>query len=184
MKNIIYVLILTTNFLLAAPELVIGEERIEPGIVFIFEGAVKDHVMPMGIHLPENQTHVHIEARVNWDENNIPEGTPPGGFVPYLHITSLVTNQRTGMTTFIDLLPHINLIDNFHYARNISLPGKDTDFYTVDFFITPPTNIDLALHRDWLDSYGEQLMTTKTFSYKDVYFEEICGASRTIIKKK
>ena len=29
-------------------ELIIGEERIEPGIVFIFEGAIKDHVMPMG----------------------------------------------------------------------------------------------------------------------------------------
>ena len=50
------------NFLLSAPELVIGEERVEPGIVFIFEGAVKDHVMPMGMHLPEDQTHVHIEA--------------------------------------------------------------------------------------------------------------------------
>ena len=32
-------------------ELIIGKERIEPGIVFIFEGAIKDHVMPMGLHL-------------------------------------------------------------------------------------------------------------------------------------
>ena len=32
------------------PELVIGEERAEPGIVFIFEGAIKDHVMPMSMH--------------------------------------------------------------------------------------------------------------------------------------
>ena len=186
MKNTIYTLMLalTSNLLLAGPELVIGEERIEPGIVFIFEGAVKDHVMPMGMHLSENQTQVHIEARVNWDTQNIPEGTPEGGFVPYLHITSLITNQRTGMTTFIDLLPHINLIDNFHYARNISLPGKDTDFYTVDFFVIPPTHIDLALHRDWLNLYGKQLMDKNSFSYKNVYFEEICGASRTIIKKK
>ncbi|MBI44664.1 MAG: hypothetical protein CMG66_00685 [Candidatus Marinimicrobia bacterium] len=186
MKNTLYILILilTSNLLLAGPELVIGEERIEPGIVFIFEGAVKDHVMPMGIHLSEDQTHVHIEARVNWDEKNIPEGTPKGGFVPYLHITSLITNQKTGMTTFVDLLPHINLIDNFHYARNISLPGKDTDFYTVEFFVIPPTHIDLALHRDWLDFYGNQLMEENTFLYKDVYFEEICGASRAIIKKK
>ena len=166
------------NLLFSGPELVIGEETVKPGIVFIFEGAVKDHIMPMGIHLPEDQTHVHIEARVNWDENNIPEGTPGGGFVPYLNITALVTNQRTGMSTFIDLLPHINLIDNFHYARNIALPGLDTDFYTVQFNIIPPTFIDLALHRDWLDNYGEKLMEQYSFIYKDVYFEEICGATR------
>ena len=33
------------NFLLSAPELVIGEERVEPGIVFIFEG-VRDAFDP------------------------------------------------------------------------------------------------------------------------------------------
>ena len=33
------------------PELVIGEKRVDPGIVFIFEGAIKDHVMPMSMHL-------------------------------------------------------------------------------------------------------------------------------------
>ena len=154
-KISIFILLFNISYAL---ELVIGEETVKPGIVFIFEGAVKDHVMPMGIHLPEDQTHVHIEARVNWDEDNIPDGTPGGGFVPYLNITALVTNQRTGMSTFIDLLPHINLIDNFHYARNITLPGLDTDFYTVQFNIIPPTFIDLALHRDRLDNYGEKLM--------------------------
>ena len=166
------------NFLLSAPELVIGEERVEPGVVFIFEGAVKDHVMPMGMHLPENQTHVHIEARVNWDEANIPDGTPPGGFVPYLHMTATVKNQRTGLMTFVDLVPHINLIDNFHYARNITLPGKDNDFYTVEFHVIPPTSVDLALHRDWMDGYGNILMNKVSFLYENVYFEEICGATR------
>jgi len=183
MKNTIYAFILIFNLLFPAPELVIGEERIEPGIVFIFEGAVKDHIMPMGMHLEEEQTHVHIEARVNWDENNIPDGTPPSGFVPYLHITALVTNQNTGLSTFVDLVPHINLIDNFHYARNISLPGKDTHYYTVEFHVMPPTHIDLAIHRDWLNIYGSKLMESNSFKYKDVYFEEICGASRSIIKK-
>ena len=61
----IFISILLLNFTLFALELVIGEKRIEPGVVFIFEGAIKDHVMPMGMHLDENQTHVHIEARVN-----------------------------------------------------------------------------------------------------------------------
>ncbi|MFT6778830.1 MAG: hypothetical protein ACJAV1_002773, partial [Paraglaciecola sp.] len=32
-----------------ALELVIGEERLEPGLVFIFEGAIKDHVQPAGL---------------------------------------------------------------------------------------------------------------------------------------
>ena len=178
MKKILLITISIFNLLLAAPELVIGEEKVNPGIVFIFEGAIKDHIMPMGMHLKEDQTHIHIEARVNWDENNIPDGTPPGGFVPYLHITSMITNQKTGLSTFIDLVPHINLIDNFHYARNISLPGEDGDLYTVEFNIIPPTHIDLALHKDWLDSYGEALIKQYSFSYKDVYFKEICGASR------
>ena len=31
----------------------IGEEKVEPGIVYIFEGAIKDHVMPMSMHLSE-----------------------------------------------------------------------------------------------------------------------------------
>ena len=89
-------------------ELIIGEERVEPGIVFIFEGAVKDEVYPMSVNLLENQTNVHIEARVNWDTKKIPEGTPGGGFIPYLKISSIVTNQSTGLKTFVDLsLIHI-----------------------------------------------------------------------------
>ena len=176
--NFIIVFYLFSNILFSAVELVIGEERIDPGILFIFEGAVKDHVMPMGFHLSENETNVHIEARVNWDSENIPPGTPPGGFVPYLHITALIKNQKTGLQTFIDLVPHINLIDNFHYARNISLPGSIYDFYTVTFNIIQPTKIDLALHKDWLDKFGSDLMESFSKTYTDVYFAEICKATR------
>ena len=176
------ILLLTTlvvfNLGITAPELVIAEERVEPGIVFIFEGAIKDHVMPMAMHLSENQTNVHIEARVNWDTKNVPDGTPKGGFVPYLHMTSTVTNQKTGLKTFVDLVPHINLIDNFHYARNISLPGSADDLYSVEFNIIPPTHIDLALHKDWLDNYGDKLMNGVRFSYKDVDFSEIAKSKR------
>ena len=178
MKRILLISLLIFNYTLSAPELVIAEERVEPGIVFIFEGAIKDHVMPMAMHLAENQTNVHIEARVNWDTKNVPEGTPEGGFVPYLHMTSTVTNQKTGLKTFVDLIPHINLIDNFHYARNIALPGSADDLYSVEFNIIPPTHIDLALHKDWLDTYGEELTTNYSFSYKNVYFGEICRATR------
>ena len=177
-KVFFYLLIIFGLNLSFSQELIIGEETVTPGIVFIFEGAVKDHVMPEGMHLKENQTNIHIEARVNWDTNNIPEGTPPGGFVAYLHITAKVTNQNSGMSTFIDLLPHINLVDNYHYARNISLPGNADDLYLVEFNILPPTHIDLSLHKDWLDNYGNELMKNQYFKYSNVDFEEIAKSSR------
>lgn len=161
-----------------ALELVIGEERVRPGIVFIFEGAIKDHVVPTSMHLAESETHVHIEARVNWDEKNTPEGTPAGGFVPYLHVTAKVTNQKTGVSTFVDLLPHINLVDNFHYARNITLPGATTDLYDVQFMVAAPAHTELALHKDWLDGYGDTVMKAQTFRYKGVDFAKIAAASR------
>ena len=178
MKKIIYfLLILNLNFMFSQ-ELIIGEELVDPGIVFIFEGAVKDHVMPNGMHLKESQTNIHIEARVNWDTKNIPSGTPAGGFVAYLHITAKVTNEKTGMSTFIDLLPHINLVDNYHYARNISLPGNNDDLYLVEFNVLPPTHIELSFHKDWLDNYGKDLMKKQYFKYKNVDFEEIANSSR------
>jgi len=178
-RNILLSILTLTGLTTAhAVELVIGEESVPPGIVFIFEGAVKDHIMPSTLHIDESETHVHIEARVNWAESKIPEGTPPGGFVPYLRITAKVVNQTTGISTFIDLLPHINLIDNFHYARNISLPGSISDPYSVTFTITPPPHTDLALHKDWVENYGKSLMKSHTFKYKDVDFEEIAKATR------
>ena len=82
MKKSLNILFLLLVFNLNSQELVIGEERIEPGIVFIFEGAIKDQIIPSSLHLKENQTNVHIEARVNWDTNNVPTGTPSGGFIP------------------------------------------------------------------------------------------------------
>ena len=178
MKKLIYFLfILNLNFSFSQ-ELIIGEETVDPGIVFIFEGAVKDHVMPNGMHLKEAQTNIHIEARVNWDTKNIPDGTPAGGFVAYLHITAKVTNEKTGISTFIDLLPHINLVDNYHYARNISLPGNNDDLYLVEFNILPPTHIELSLHKDWLDNYGKGLMKNQYFKYENVDFKEIANSSR------
>ena len=178
MKNILAViLILNLNFL-NSQELIIGQKTVEPGIVFIFEGAIKDHVMPSKRHLSEKETNIHIEARVNWDNNNTPAGTPAGGFVAYLHITAKIINQETGLSTFIDLLPHLNLIDNYHYARNISLPGKASDLYSVEFNVLPPTNIELSLHKDWSENYGNQLMSDFSFFYENVNFEEIANATR------
>ena len=178
MKNILFIVLILNLNSTFSQELIIGEKTVEPGIVFIFEGAIKDHVMPSKMHLNENETNIHIEARVNWDNKDVPAGTPHGGFVAYLHITAKLINQETGLSTFIDLLPHINLIDNYHYARNISLPGKVDDLYSVEFNVLPPTNIELSLHKDWLDNYGGRLMKEYSFSYENVNFEEIANASR------
>lgn len=177
-KLLLLIFTLCSFSTLHALELVIGEETVNPGIVFIFEGAIKDHIVPESRHIDESETHVHIEARVNWAEKDIPEGTPAGGFVPYLYITAKITNQNTGLSTFVDLLPHINLIDNFHYARNITLPGDVSNLYSVKFTVIPPTSMDLALHRDWVDNYSNNLLTEQIFSYKDVNFEEIANATR------
>ena len=180
MKNYILITILSiviSNSLISQ-ELIIGEERVKPGIVFIFEGAIKDKVYPENYNLTEELADVHIEARVNWDIQNIPEGTPAGGFIPYLKINAVVTNQRTYLKTYVDLIPHINLVDNFHYARNISLPGNIDDKYEVEFFINNPSKFDLSIHKDWLDNYSESLIEDKVFKYSDISFGEIARLSR------
>ena len=176
-KCAIIACLLVTSYI-NSQELVIGEERLEQGIVMIFEGAIKDHIEPTNRHLGVADTNVHLEARVNWDVTNIPTGTPAGGFVPYLHISAKVTNTRTGQTSFVDLVPHINLIDNFHYARNISLPGDNADLYNVAFKIMPPTFIDLSFHKDWVQIYGAYLIKEVVFNYKSVSFNEIANANR------
>ena len=145
---------------------------------FIFEGAIKDIVYPENYNLAEELTDIHIEARVNWDIQNIPEGTPAGGFIPYLKINAVVTNKRTDLKTYVDLIPHINLVDNFHYARNISLPGNIDDKYEVEFFINNPSKFDLSFHKDWLDNYSELLIEDKVFKYSDISFGEIARLSR------
>lgn len=161
-----------------AVELVVGEKRVAPGIVFIFEGAVKDTITPAHKHLPENKTDVHIEARANWDTKDLPKGAVPGGFIPYLDIVAKVKNQKTGAVLHVDLLPHINLIDNFHYARNIALPGKRNDLYEVTFTVVPPGGETLGLHIDWTQSHGKALMEKTSFTYQSVNFEEIAKATR------
>ena len=165
MKWKIIIILFLINLVSNSQELIIGEERVEPGVIFIFEGAIKDHITPTKMHLPENETNVHIEARVNWDTKDLPKGAVENGFIPYLYINAKLTNERTGISTFIDLLPHINLIDNFHYARNIVLPGSINDNYSVKFNIIPPTHMDLALHKDWSLKYGESLINETSFSY-------------------
>ena len=160
------------------PELIIGKKVVKPGIVFIFEGAIKDEIHPKSLHLGENESNIHIEARVNWDIENIPEGAVPGGFIPYLNIAAKITNQNNGLRSFIDLTPHINLIDNFHYARNIYLPGSDEDLYSIEFSIIPPQLSEIALHKDWKIIYGNKILKEYKFFFKNVDFKEISRSKR------
>ncbi len=184
MKNLLasILIFLFLTPLTIAQELIIGEEIIEPGIVIIFEGAVKDDVTPNELHLAESKTDVHLEARVNWASDKsiaVPKNTPRGGFVAYLSMTAEVINERTGeRLTDIQIVPHINLVDNFHYARNIELPGERDDLYTVKFTVIPPIGNELALHKDWRDNHGKSLFKKTSFEYKNVDFEEIAKATR------
>jgi len=177
MRLLIYLIIISTSNVFSQ-ELVLGEERIEPGIVFVFEGAIKDKVYPISLNLEEKYTDVHIEARVNWDSNNLPDGTPPGGFIPYLKMSAIITNQKTNDKILVDLIPHINLIDNFHYAKNISLPGEIDERYRVKFIVRPPEMTTLYFHKDWTESYSRNLFDEVSFEYVDVDFEEIANSSR------
>lgn len=172
------VICLLISSLIFSQELIIGEERLDQGIIIIFEGAIKDHIEPSNRHLGVLESNIHLEARVNWDVTNTPNGTPPGGFVPYLHISAKITNNKTGQTNYVDLVPHINLVDNFHYARNTSLPGTNLDLYSVEFKIMPPTFIDLSYHKDWVNTYGAYLVKEAVFNYEKVNFFEIANATR------
>ena len=70
------------------------------------------------------------------------------------------------------------MIDNFHYAKNISLPGGIDDIYEVLFIINPPEKTSLYYHKDWVDLFSDTLFNKINFKYIDVSFEEIAKASR------
>lgn len=164
---------------LAAPELIIGRETAAPGVTLIFEGAIKDQVTPAEHHLDVSQTDVHLEVLANWSTTgDVPAGAPRGGFVPYLRIDAVVTSQTTGESVHATLVPHVNLVDNLHYARNIALPAAVTDKYEVVFHVHPPDRFGLSFHKDWVGAHGAGLLRPATFRYRDVDFEAIAQSRR------
>ena len=104
--------------LLALPEMIIGEATIDPGIHLIFECGIKDNIAPNAVFLAEHETDVHIEMLANWSEN-APIGSVPGGHVAYLKVSLIVKNEMTNTSVTVNLVPHLNLSDNLHYAQNI-----------------------------------------------------------------
>lgn len=172
--HIVFLLLLGTQQLstqLCAEEMIIGRESVDPGIDIIFEGAPKDTVLPKQHHLEESSTDIHIEMLANWSENNT-HGAPAGGFIAYLKVSAIITNQKTQQTLTTELTPHINLTDNLHYAKNIQLPGETDDLYSVVFNIKPPKANELGIHHDWHHKVGK-LIKSSTFSYKNLSFDKI-----------
>ena len=162
-----------------AQEKMFGTEVVEPGVEFTFLAAPKDDVQPQAQNLAENRTDIHLEVLASWTaEASDAVGAPEGGFVPYLHLFAQVTNERTGQTKKVSLVPHINLSDNAHYARNIALPGASDDPYTVTFSVNPPGEYELATHRDWREQYGNRLLEPTTVTYEELQLAAVAEATR------
>ena len=158
-------------------EMIIGKEKIPPGINLIFEGAIKDHIEPKEFYLQEKDSDIHIEALVTWSSDG-PEGSLEGGFIPYLNIKARIINQRTQEEGIYNLIPHLNISDNFHYANNIKLPGKIYDLYSVSFIISPPEKGDVGFHYDWREKVNKNLISKKIFTYKNQNFETQASLTR------
>tara|TARA_B100001057_G_scaffold411320_1_gene426904 strand:+ start:6234 stop:6785 length:552 start_codon:yes stop_codon:yes gene_type:complete len=174
-KTYLLFFLIINTFILNSEEMIFGEEIIDPGIKIIFEAAPKDQIFPNEFYLSESQTDVHIEMLINWSKDS-PNGSPVGGFIPYLDVTVIISN-KDGQSLKTKLTPHINIVDNFHYAQNISLPGKIDDIYEVTVIIEPPLNDALGIHFDWKEKYGS-VLTKKIFNYKNLSFKEIALKKR------
>ena len=158
-----------------AEEMIIGSERIDPGIEIVFEAAPKDTVFPEKFYLPESETDIHIEMLANWSEDNL-VSVPSGGFVAYLKVKAIIANEK-GAIIETDLTPHLNLVDNLHYAQNIKLPGSIKDLYDVTFIIEPPDSKSFGIHYDWHEKFGG-LIQESSFTYKSLNFEQIAIKQR------
>ena len=170
------ILVLFQNHEIQA-EMIIGTGSIEPGVDLIFEGGVKDEIMPEEYYLSENETDVHIEVLANWS-SDAPKGSPEGGHVAYLNITAVLINENTGSSDTHKLTPHVNMSDNLHYAKNIKLPGKIDESYTVIFEIRPPKNDELGMHYDWRYTVDKELIVAERFEFNNLDFKEIAISKR------
>ena len=163
------------NSFLIAEEMIFAEEILQNGIKVVFEAAPKDTVYPENYFLEENETDIHIEMLINWTSGS-PEGSPSGGFIPYLNVSATIKNKK-GQSNKVKLTPHLNITDNFHYAQNIKLPGEISDLYTVTIKIAPPQGKELGIHYDWKQNY-QFLIKEQSFTYEDLSFEKIAIKSR------
>ena len=164
----------------AQEEIIIERKVVEPGILFVFEGAPQDDITPRGAHLSESATDVHLELRANWsraDSVDVPRPAARGGFVPYAQPHVRVENQRTGQATFVSLVPHAKVNSGLHYARNVALPGNPAeDTYAVTYTVRPPGSGEVAFHANWREEISGQLFEKQTFRFEDVNFAPALAA--------
>ena len=175
MKHLLQLTLFFLSINILTEEMIIGFETIDPGIKIVFEAAPKDTVFPEKFYLPESETDIHIEMLANWSEDNL-VSAPSGGFVAYLKVKAIVANEK-GAIIETDLTPHLNLVDNLHYAQNIKLPGGIEDFYDVTFIIEPPDSESFGIHYDWHQKFGG-LIQESSFTYKNLNFEQIALKQR------
>ena len=171
-------LFLSLSSYVNAEELIIGKGSLNKDINVIFEAAPKDtlHNNSRKV-LSEKETDIHIEALVNWNNNIEISGQLPNAFIPYLIILSEITNENTDEKSTIELTPHINLSDGFHYAQNIKLPGLRSDTYKVKFTVSIDEK-KLTYHHDWKKLYSYPLFNEQVFSYDNLDFKEVSEAVR------
>ena len=170
-------LALTAMDLRALPEMVIGESSMDPGIILIFEGGIKDDIQPAKYYLEEKSTDVHLEVLANWSET-APSGSPLGGHVAYLDVTAEIINEQTKESSSVELTPHLNMSDNLHYAQNVRLPGKVNETYTVIFKISEPKSGNMGMHFDWRNQVAKTLTPGGRFEFNNLDFEEIALSTR------
>ena len=170
-------LALTAMDLRALPEMVIGESSMDPGIILIFEGGIKDDIQPAKYYLEEKSTDVHLEVLANWSET-APSGSPLGGHVAYLEVTAEIINEQTKESSSVELTPHLNMSDNLHYAQNVRLPGKVNETYTVIFKISEPKSGNMGMHFDWRNQVAKTLTPGGKFEFNNLDFEEIALSTR------
>jgi hypothetical protein len=176
-KGIFFLISLIINTPSFSNEMLIGKEKISPGIDIIFEGAVRDDIEPKGFYLNEDESDIHIEALATWSSNG-PGGSIEGGFIPYLDIQVEIINQKTKEEGVYELIPHLNMSDNFHYANNLKLPGNKNDTYIVTFIISPPKKGSIGFHFDWRKEVNDNLISKEIFLYKDLNFSKIASQKR------
>jgi len=108
-----------------------------------------------------------------------------GGFVPYLNVNMLAVNKKTGESVKTILLPHLNLIDGFHYARNVDLPGDPASTrrfrraeYDLTFWINPPDIGVVSIHSDFGDQTDQnKIVEPQVFTFSDVNFADVFTGS-------
>ena len=168
-----------------AGEVEIGVEQLGTGgIELIFEVAPSDSITPAEQNLTSAEADVHFEVRANFTENNS-FAAEEGGFVPYLNVNMLAVNKRTGESVKTILLPHLNQIDGFHYARNVDLPGDPASTrrfrraeYDLTFWINPPDIGVVSIHSDFGDQTDQnKIVEPQVFTFSDVNFADVFTGS-------